>query len=132
MQAAGIFTGGVVMLLGALGLVDTLNYIVPKSVISGVQLGLGLRMMVKGFNYNKNLDWFGADSRCTGILCAVAACWLQRYPRVPVALLMFIVGVAIAIPSIQGEFDPWEATPWDEFSHPSPDEWKAGIWEAGV
>eukprot|EP00656_Telonema_subtile_P053401 TRINITY_DN7736_c0_g1_i2.p1 TRINITY_DN7736_c0_g1~~TRINITY_DN7736_c0_g1_i2.p1 ORF type:complete len:382 (+),score=103.61 TRINITY_DN7736_c0_g1_i2:120-1265(+) len=131
-SAAGIFTGGVTMLLGVLGLVEALYYVVPHSVINGIQLGLGLRMLIKGVKYNQQLAWFGADSRCLGIVCALLSFWASRFERVPVALLMFILGVLIAIPSIDSEFDPWEATPWNAFSAPSAQEWASGIWEAGV
>ena len=107
------------MLLGVLGLVEALYYVVPHSVINGIQLGLGLRMLIKGVKYNQQLAWYGADSRCLGIVCALLSFWASRFERVPVALLMFILGVLIAIPSIDSECDPWEATPWNAFSAPS-------------
>ena len=84
-SAAGIFTGGVVMLLGGLGVIEALSHVVPLSVISGIQLGLGLRMVVKGVKYNQGQAWWGLDSRFTGIMVAVIACALQRFPRVPVS-----------------------------------------------
>ena len=45
---------------------------------------------------------------------------------------MFLLGVAIAIPSIERELDPWESTPWSAFSCPSSAEWLQGIWEGAV
>ena len=45
---------------------------------------------------------------------------------------MFLLGVAIAIPSIDRELDPWESTPWRSFYCPDSAEWLQGIWEGAV
>ena len=44
-SAAGLFVGACVLALGLTGLVEVVNRFVPRSVVSGIQLGLGFRMM---------------------------------------------------------------------------------------
>ena len=44
-SAAGIFVGAAVLLLGSTGTIEAVNRLVPRSVVSGIQLGLGFRMM---------------------------------------------------------------------------------------
>lgn len=46
--AAGILTGGLVFLLGVTGLIEVVNGIIPFTVVSGIQIGLGLKLAGKG------------------------------------------------------------------------------------
>src|SRR5512142_1123989 len=46
--AAGITVSAVVLLLGTTGLIDAVDRLVPRSVVRGLQLALGLSLLVKG------------------------------------------------------------------------------------
>ena len=46
--AAGISVSAIILLLGVTGLIDWLNRAVPKSVVRGLQLALGLSLLMKG------------------------------------------------------------------------------------
>ena len=46
--AAGAAVSAVVLVLGLTGLIDWLNRVVPKSVVRGLQLALGLSLLMKG------------------------------------------------------------------------------------
>jgi len=47
-MAAGIFVSSCVLLLGATRLVDALNAVVPRSIVRGLQLGVGLKLTGSG------------------------------------------------------------------------------------
>lgn len=42
---AGVFVSGVVLLLGASRLIDLFNWLVPRPVVRGVQLGVGAKLV---------------------------------------------------------------------------------------
>ena len=47
-MAAGMFVSSVVLFLGATTLVDVVNRVVPRSVVAGLQLGVGLKLASSG------------------------------------------------------------------------------------
>ena len=49
-MAAGILTAGIVMALGATNLITIFDAMIPKPVVRGLQIGLGLSMFHKGLN----------------------------------------------------------------------------------
>jgi len=48
--AAGILTGGLILIVGVTGLIEIVNKIIPFSVVSGMQVGLGLKLAGKGWS----------------------------------------------------------------------------------
>lgn len=46
--AAGLFVGAAVVLLGATRLMDLVNAIIPRSIVRGLQLGVGLKLAASG------------------------------------------------------------------------------------
>jgi hypothetical protein len=46
--AAGIWTSLIILILGLSGLITVATRIIPKPVIRGLQLGLGLQLLIKG------------------------------------------------------------------------------------
>ena len=85
--AAGMFVSTVVFFLGTTGMIDTFNGIVPKAVVHGMQIGLGVLLCVKAFTmamFEDDEDYavrtfLGADGLLLG-LCAllIAAIELMR------------------------------------------------------
>jgi hypothetical protein len=78
--AAGILTGGIVLILGLTGFIDVINRIVPAPVVCGLQIGVGMRLAGKGLVMVQDLGW--ADSYdcillaiCCSILCLY---WLRE------------------------------------------------------
>ncbi|EXB60476.1 hypothetical protein L484_014930 [Morus notabilis] len=84
MVAAGICTGGVMLLLGVTGLMRLLYKLVPFSVVSGVQLAQGLSFAMTALNYVEKIQdfrkpesnnweyshWLGLDGLVLAITCA--------------------------------------------------------------
>jgi MFS superfamily sulfate permease-like transporter len=96
--AAGTAVGAVILVLGLTGLIDWLNRVVPKSVVRGLQLALGLSLLMKGLQMVAGTHRvYGPDSYLTGVLAALVVLALFSSRRVPAALVLFGVGVALAI-----------------------------------
>ena len=127
--AAGITVSLIVLVLGLTGLIDTLNRAIPKSVVRGLQLALGLSLLMKGLQMvTATHTWFGADSYLTASLAALGVLALFS-ARIPSALVLFGAGLLLATwkdPAVVGlvHFD-WtfpHLTPiaWSDFTRAFP------------
>jgi MFS superfamily sulfate permease-like transporter len=123
--AAGATVSLVVLVLGITGLIDWLNRVVPRSVVRGLQLALGLMLLEKGMQMVVGAhQWFGANSYLTGILSAVLVLLLFFSRRIPAALLLFGLGLVV---TVLGNHDvinslglgvslpAWTPPAWDDF-----------------
>ncbi len=98
--AAGILTGAVVLILALTGWVDRFQRIIPRAVIRGLQLSLGLKLIQMGFsNVADTGTWIGWDSIGMGVLCAILVLMLYFSARVPGALVVFGVGLVALLAS---------------------------------
>lgn len=76
---AGILTGGAVFILGATNLIEIVNWIVPLTVVCGLQIGVGIRLASKGMTDIQKLPW-GGGYDCIGmaLVCALLSLfWLR-------------------------------------------------------
>ena len=95
---SGLLTSAVVSFLGVTRTIDFFNKFIKRDIISGMQLGLGLNMMRKGVTLIMSTNiWLEIDSYLTAILLAIMSSILFKYPRAPVALILFIIGVIFSI-----------------------------------
>lgn len=123
--AAGATVSLVILVLGLTGLIDWLNRVVPKSVVRGLQLALGLSLLMKGMQMVAGTNqWFAADSYATGLLSAAVVLLLFFSRRVPAALVLFGVGLLLAVwthPDIVGSLGlgftlpAWTPPAWNDF-----------------
>ena len=92
---AGFAIGLAMLLITAFGLIDWLAWAIPKSVVRGIQLGLGIQLASLALR-----EYVGAD-RVPGYLLAVVSfaivVALIRNRRVPAALPVVALGVAYAL-----------------------------------
>ncbi len=96
--AAGASVSLIILVLGLSGLINWLNRVIPRSVVRGLQLALGLSLLMKGMQMVAGThQWLAADSYCTGLLSALAVFLLFFSRKIPAALLLFGVGLAIAL-----------------------------------
>jgi len=98
---AGLGVGIVITILGITGGVDIVNWLVPISVVRGLQLGLGLSMMSRGIEYISNLGSFIGQADCiflglVGIIFTLFATRYRNGTAIPSALILTVVGVIIA------------------------------------
>ena len=75
--AAGAFVSATVFFLGATGLIDTFNRVVPRAVVHGMQIGLGMLLCVRAFKMAVFDDSGDSNVRALlgadGLLVAAAA-----------------------------------------------------------
>ncbi len=76
---AGILTGGATLILGATNLIEIVNWIVPLTVVCGLQIGVGIRLAAKGMTDIQELPWGGGyDCIGMGLACALLSMfWLR-------------------------------------------------------
>ncbi len=94
--AAGLVTSAVIFGLGVTGLIEWVNRVVPFSVVRGLQLGLGLQLLINGIDMvakTGTAQW--ADSIYIGLGCALLILLLFFHRRVPGALVVFALGLAL-------------------------------------
>lgn len=107
--AAGSAVGAVILLLGLTGLIGTIDRAVPRSVVRGLQLALGVSLLLKGVGMIAGTGVaVGPDSYVTGAAAALVVLGLLGSRRVPAALVLFAAGVAItfvADPGLAGHFE---------------------------
>ena len=87
--AAGILMGIFILIFS--GVIDRINRYIPKSIVRGIQLGIGLKLAMVGAKWVSELAWFGWDS----IIIAVAAIGLLivfANRKQPVLLYIFLAG----------------------------------------
>jgi len=96
--AAGVTVSVVILTLGLTGLIDWLNRVIPKSVVRGLQLALGLSLLMKGMQMVAGThQWLAPDSYVTGLVSALVVLLLFFSRKVPAALLLFGAGLGIAL-----------------------------------
>ncbi len=124
--AAGITVSAIVLVLGATGLINALNRAIPKSVVRGLQLALGLSLLMMGLKMVTGTQaWLGADSYATAAVAALIVLALFFSSRIPSALLLFLAGILLAVwrnPAVVGSihFDwtvpHWTPLAWADFT----------------
>jgi len=98
--AAGIWTSLIIFILGITGLITVVDRWVPKPVIRGLQLGLGLQLIQSGIKLIRNTDsvW-GLDSIGVGIIGFALVLAFATSRKVPTALILFVAGLVLAVTS---------------------------------
>jgi MFS superfamily sulfate permease-like transporter len=96
--AAGATVSLVILVLGLTGLINWLNRVIPRSVVRGLQLALGLSLLTRGMQMvvEKGV-WFAPDSYLTGMVSALLVLLLFFSRKVPAALILFVLGLGIAV-----------------------------------
>ena len=100
---AGLTVSFAVFLLGQTGLIETINYLTPVSIVKGLQLGLGITMAVKGIELMSDLPFArDPDSILLTIVCMsftlLALSFRMKKKRyIPAALILVVFGLLIAV-----------------------------------
>jgi len=96
--AAGASVSLIVLLLGATGTIDWLNRVVPKSVVRGLQLALGLSLLMKGLQMAAGSGpWLAADGLLAAVVAALVVLMVFFRDKVPAALVLFAAGIVLAL-----------------------------------
>lgn len=131
--AAGITTGAVILILGCTGLVGWIDRVVPRSVVRGLQLGLGLKLLSGGFAMIAGSGtWIGSDSIGLGIVCGILALILFFSVRVPGALVVFLIGLVALLMSQSGKNTAAHAEFWHMPVLSNASDWWVAFWRATI
>ena len=94
--AAGATVSLFILVLGLTGLISWLDRVVPRSVVRGLQLALGLSLMLKGVQLVSGTgSWFAADGYLTGVVAAAIVVALAASRVIPSALVLFAGGILL-------------------------------------
>lgn len=103
--AAALWLGGLLLLLGATGLVDWLRRFVPVSTVRGIQLAVGVVLAIKGVELiaapDPDLVAWSLGPLHLGVLLGAAGLlltlWLLDSQRFPAALVLVGGGIAVGL-----------------------------------
>jgi MFS superfamily sulfate permease-like transporter len=120
--AAGMTISLVILVLGLTGLIDALVRLVDRSVIRGLQLALGVTLLVKGIQMVAGAPGVtGPDSYTAGAIAALVVVLLTGSRTIPAALVLFLGGLVLAIIQDPGLVRAVRLAP--SFPHWSPPSW---------
>ncbi len=108
---AGMLTGLAVIAITLTGVLTRFQRLIPKAVVRGIQMGLGISLAVKGLTMISSTPMLGFDSISLAALSMILILVSFRR-RIPVALVLVFIGVAVALifsPEVaaNGEFNLW-------------------------
>ncbi|TRZ75548.1 MAG: sulfate transporter, partial [Deltaproteobacteria bacterium] len=96
--AAGTAVSLIILILGVTDLITWLNRVIPKSVVRGLQLSLGLTFLIKGLQMvQKTGAWLAPDGYLTAILSTFVVLLLLFSRRIPAALVLFGAGIGLSL-----------------------------------
>ena len=95
--ASGIIMAVLLILIWSLKLPNILEKFVPKAVVRGIQLTIGLRLLIKGIEMIYPKPIVGSDSIIVGFIGLLFVFALYKNNKIPTALIIFISGISIAI-----------------------------------
>lgn len=94
LAAGGLIVGVVMLVLAQTGLLERLARVVPKMVVRGIQMGLGIQLARLGFT--KFLPADGAQGWLLAAIALVLVLTLRTNKKVPAALVVLALGAAVA------------------------------------
>lgn len=134
LASAGAIVGALILALALAGAVDKLVALIPRPVVRGLQLALGLRLTMTGFESVLGTEVvLGPDSYITGAIAAVMVIMVARWRRIPAALVLFLAGLALAIwtePRALGSLTLGASIP--DLIIPTSEEWRDGLLRGAV
>jgi MFS superfamily sulfate permease-like transporter len=90
--AAGFATGVIVLFLGLTGLISVAERIIPRPVVRGIQLGVGLKLAAKGVTLALAAGWWAWDGRLVALAGAALVLLTYNRARFPSAVVLFAGG----------------------------------------
>jgi hypothetical protein len=79
------------------GLIDLFNRLIPKALVRGLQLVIGIKLLIKGVELAIGSgSWFAPDSIFTASICFALAIALFAWNKSSGALILFLLGVGLS------------------------------------
>ncbi len=93
--AAGFLSGAILLALVLTGLVTAAERWIPRPVVLGIQLGVGLKLAAKGVTMALAGGWWDLDGRVLALAAALLVLVTARAPRFPSALILLVAGIVL-------------------------------------
>ena len=126
--AAGILMGGIVFLIGIFPGAGRVFSLAPRPVVRGIQLGIGLKLLLTGVQTVLPLPVIGWDSHLVGGCAAFLIVLSYFRQKVPAALILFLFGfflLGVSRPRLFGDLNLQAWIPG--IIIPSPADWWRGF-----
>lgn len=141
--AAGMWMGIIMTLLGVFDIMDLVNRLIPIMVVSGLQVGVGIHLAMKGISMVAGLSWVGGgDSILLALLLApLSLYWLRQDSKHPAGIYLFLIGVIMAIIKLTtttdsssdgGDADQSSSIVVWTLSSIAPTEWWTGLTQGAI
>lgn len=158
---AGIWMGIILTFVGVSNAIELVQGFIPPAVISGMQLGVGLSLAIKGMHVVSALPSLGqVDCQLLALVCSIGCILLLRERRSasttattpsqtsttpPVGLYLFLLGAILSIgsliqnphemankdSSIRWSFQPWSIITW-ALKDASWTDWRIGLLDGAL
>ncbi|KAM3075079.1 hypothetical protein ACMFMG_007463 [Clarireedia jacksonii] len=134
--SAGYTVAGVVLVLSITGLLRWFTNLIPTPVVKGIQVGAGLSLILSaGSSLLQPLGWTtpnAGDNLLWASFAFVILLITQKYPKLPYALAIFILGLLLSV-YIAGPASLPSLGLWHPGIYiPSPASFKIGALDAGL
>ena len=93
--AAGFLSGAILLALVLTGLVTVAERWIPRPVVRGIQLGVGLKLAAKGVTMALAGGWWELDGCVLALAAALLVLATARSPRFPSALILLVAGIVL-------------------------------------
>jgi hypothetical protein len=93
--AAGFLSGAILLALVLTGLVTTAERWIPRPVVRGIQLGVGLKLAATGVTMALAGGWWELDGLALALAAALLVLGTVRWQRFPSALILLVVGIVL-------------------------------------
>ena len=93
--AAGFLSGAILLALALTGLVTVAERWIPRPVVRGIQLGVGLNLAAKGVTMALAGGWWELDGCVLALAAALLVLATARSQRFPSALILLVAGIVL-------------------------------------
>jgi MFS superfamily sulfate permease-like transporter len=126
--AAGFLTGAIVLALALTGLVTVAEHWIPRPVVRGIQLGVGLKLAAKGMAMALAGGWGMLDGHLLALGATLLVLATARRQRFPSALILFVAGIVLIpierIDALTQASLGWSGPVW---IWPTLEQWQLGL-----
>ncbi len=110
--ASGIIMALFMLLIWSLNLTRYLDKMVPIVIVRGIQLTIGVKLLIKGSQMILFKELYGFDSIIVGVVGTLFVLMLYNSEKVPTALILFAVGLVIVFIADKSLFNSLNFQPY--------------------
>lgn len=153
---AGVWMGAFLLLLGITNGIELVHRLLPDSIVSGIQIGVGMSLALHGIDMIKDLNSWTEEVDCKllALMAALVSLYLMRPNddttsssssclggrRIPVGLFLFGIGTLIAIVELvihspSSSTTSWSLVPileWNTLAGSTLNDWKVALLQGAI